>query len=156
MVMKGNGIKGWIVILRKFEFQRKTGKMKMWRKWTSRKKLEKWNCDEKEVGRILKKVVCKTPKRVRGQKTQFEVGLTWNDPTSTSTVRRQALLTISFALTFTIIPKETLEVMVCLLAVLIYLSGEESKKDCQCNCPVKRKGYCISLTAFLYSNSQVG
>ena len=53
--MKGNGIKGWIVILRKFEFQRKTGKMKMWRKWTSRKKLEKWNCDEKEVGRILKK-----------------------------------------------------------------------------------------------------
>jgi hypothetical protein len=40
---------------REFEFQRKTGTMKMWRKWSSRKKLEKWNCDEKEVGRILKK-----------------------------------------------------------------------------------------------------
>ena len=39
------------------------------RNWTSRKKLEKQNCDEKEVDRILKKkVVCKTPKRVRGQK----------------------------------------------------------------------------------------
>ena len=25
------------------------------RNWTSRKKLEKWNCDEKEVGRIFKK-----------------------------------------------------------------------------------------------------
>jgi hypothetical protein len=42
------------------------------------------------------------------KKKHFEVRLTWDwdDPTSTSPVRRQALLTISFALTFTVIPKE--------------------------------------------------
>ena len=73
---------------------------KFWRNWTSRKKLEKWNCynnerncDEKEIGRILKKmkmwrkwtklrqkrswqdlkkkVVCKTALQVRGQKSLF-------------------------------------------------------------------------------------
>ena len=45
--------------------------------------------------------------------------------------------------------------MFCLLAVLVYLCGEVSKKGCQCSCPVERKGYCISVNVFLYFNSKV-
>ena len=55
MVMEGNGIKGWMVILRKFEFQRKTGKMKMWRKWTYRKKTGKMKLRRKRSWQDLKK-----------------------------------------------------------------------------------------------------
>ena len=80
------------------------------------------------------------------KKKHFEIRLTWDDRDDpTSTVRRQALLAISFALTFTIIPKEIRGVIFCLLAVLSYLCGEVSKRG-----PVERKGYCISVIAFLF------
>jgi hypothetical protein len=43
--------------------------------------------------------------------------------------------------------------MFYLLAVLIYLCGEVSKKDCQCSSSIEWKGYCISVNTFPYFNS---
>ena len=50
--------------------------------------------------------------------------------------------------------KEIFRAMFCLLAGLIYFCVWESKKGCQCSCPVERKGYCISVIVFLYLNSK--
>ena len=50
--------------------------------------------------------------------------------------------------------KEIRGLMFCLLAVLIDLCREVSKKGCQCSSSIER-GYCISVIAFLYFNSKV-
>ena len=51
--------------------------------------------------------------------------------------------------------KEICGTMFCLLAVLIYLREEVSKKGCQGRCSVERKENFISVNAFLYFNSNL-